>query len=74
MKMGGVRELSIPSDKGYGENGTKDAEGNVDIPANTPLKFVAMAVPVPDKGEEITEPPMSDELRQLYGRLNGVRL
>lgn len=35
MKIGGVRELTIPSDKAYGESGSGE-----DIPANTPLKFV----------------------------------
>lgn len=43
MKIGGVRELTIPSDKAYGESGQGD-----DIPANTPLKFVVMAIPLPD--------------------------
>ena len=42
MRLGGVRELTIPSDKAYGEKG----QGN-DIPANTPLKFIVMAVPKP---------------------------
>ena len=49
MKLGGVREITIPSDKAYGEQGRGD-----DIPPNTPLKFVVMAIerpadiPVPD--------------------------
>lgn len=74
MKIGGVRELTLPSDKGYGSEDKKDAEGKVDIPANTPLKFVVMAVPVPDKGEEIAEPPMSNELKRLYAQINKVQL
>lgn len=41
MKVGGVRELTIPSDKAYGE------AGNNSIPANMPLKFVVMAVETP---------------------------
>lgn len=40
MKIGGVRLLAIPSDKAYGEAGSGD-----DIPANTPIKFVVMAIP-----------------------------
>lgn len=40
MKIGGVRELTIPSDLAYGETG-----GGDDIPPNTPLKFVIMAIP-----------------------------
>lgn len=41
MKMGGVREITIPSDLAYGESG-----GHTDdIPPNTPIKFVVMAIP-----------------------------
>lgn len=40
MKVGGVREITIPSDKAYGEKG----QGN-DIPPNTPIKFIIMAIP-----------------------------
>lgn len=74
MKIGGVRELTLPSDKAYKEAGTKDAEGNVDIPGNTPLKFVTMAIPLPEKGEEIAAPPMSDELKRLYSQVYKVNL
>jgi FKBP-type peptidyl-prolyl cis-trans isomerase len=42
MKVGGVRELTIPSDKAYGSTG----QGS-DIAPNTPLKFVIMVVPTP---------------------------
>lgn len=48
MKIGGVREILIPSDKAYGEQGQGD-----DIPPNTPLKFVMMAIP---KQKEIPMP------------------
>lgn len=48
MKMGGVRELSIPSDQAYGETGSGD-----NIPPNTPLKFVVMVIP---KVEDIPIP------------------
>lgn len=42
MKIGGVREVTIPSDKAYGETG----QGNI-IPPNTPLRFVIMAIDMP---------------------------
>lgn len=41
MKIGGVRELTIPSDKAYGQAGSNG------IPANMPLKFVVMAIETP---------------------------
>lgn len=39
MKVGGVRELTIPSDMAYGEVGS-----GADIPADTPIKFVIMVI------------------------------
>ncbi len=42
MKIGGVREITIPSDLGYGELGGSNP---ADIPPNTPLKFIIMAIP-----------------------------
>lgn len=39
MKMGGVREITIPSDLAYGEKGSGD-----EIPPNTPLKFIVMVL------------------------------
>jgi FKBP-type peptidyl-prolyl cis-trans isomerase FkpA len=47
MKMGGIREITLPSDKAYGEQGS----GN-DIPPNTPLKFIVMAIPLPEQGPQ----------------------
>lgn len=38
MKIGGIRQISIPSDKAYGNK----KQG--DIPANSPLKFIIMAI------------------------------
>lgn len=35
MKIGGVREITIPSDLAYGEEGSGDK-----IPPNTPIKFI----------------------------------
>lgn len=60
MKIGGVRELAIPSDLAYGETGSGD-----DIPPNTPIKFVVMAIKLP---KEIPRPEMPEEMmRGLYG-------
>jgi FKBP-type peptidyl-prolyl cis-trans isomerase len=44
MKVGGVRELTIPSDLAYG-----DVTRSEDIPANTPLKFIIMVIPTPEQ-------------------------
>jgi FKBP-type peptidyl-prolyl cis-trans isomerase FkpA len=40
MKIGGVREITIPSDLAY-----KDQDKGPDLPPNTPLKFIILAVP-----------------------------
>lgn len=63
MKVGGVREITIPSDLAYGESGSGEL-----IPASTPLKFVIMVIPTP---EEIVAPTMPQELLNYYqtGRL-----
>jgi FKBP-type peptidyl-prolyl cis-trans isomerase FkpA len=60
MKVGGVRELTIPSDEAYGEKGSGDK-----IPPNTPLKFVIMVIPTPEK---ITQPEIPKELLDYYSR------
>lgn len=60
MRIGGVRELVIPSDQAYGETG-----GGEKIPPNTPIKFVVMIIPTP---EVIAEPIVSDELIKYYGQ------
>lgn len=39
MKVGGIREITIPSDLAYG-----DADKGADIPPNTPLKFIVMVI------------------------------
>lgn len=44
MKIGGVRELTIPADKAYGDKGGSDQSL---IPPHTPLKFIVMAIPTP---------------------------
>jgi len=43
MRIGGVRELTIPSDKAYGASGSGEK-----IKPNTPLKFIVLAVPSSD--------------------------
>lgn len=58
MKVGGVRELSIPSDLAYGAEGR---EGS--IPADSPLKFVIMVIPTP---ETILQPEIPNELMNYY--------
>lgn len=63
MKIGGVRELTIPSEKAYGEQGSGEK-----VPANTPLKFVVMAVP---KLAEIKEPEMPPLVKKEYQRVYG---
>jgi FKBP-type peptidyl-prolyl cis-trans isomerase len=57
LKVGGVREITIPYQKAYGET----AFGN--IPAMAPLKFIVMRVPY------VVEPEPSDELYSLYNEL-----
>lgn len=49
MKVGGVRELTIPSNLAYGETGSGDS-----IPPNTPLKFIVMIVPTVEIPQELT--------------------
>lgn len=61
MKVGGVREITIPSDKAYGEEGG----GSDDIPPNTPLKFIVMIIPKP---ETIPQPEIPQELLEAYGQ------
>ena len=54
MKIGGVREITIPSAQAYGATGS-----GADIPANTPIKFIVMAV-------KFTQVQPSKELLDLY--------
>ncbi len=62
MKIGGVREISIPSALAYGaqEQGT--------IPANSPLRFVVMLIP------KVDEVVMPDELYNLYLKSLGYEI
>ena len=58
MKIGGVRELTIPANKAYGDKSQGDK-----IPANSPLKFVVMAI---EKPADIPEPEMPEAMKQYY--------
>lgn len=58
MKVGGIREITIPSELAYGAQGSGEL-----IPPNTPLKFVVMVIPAP---KEIVQPQPSEELLRLY--------
>lgn len=60
MKVGGVRELTIPAAQAYGEKGSGE-----NIPPNTPLKFILMTIPTPETVE------VPQELIQLQQRLYG---
>lgn len=52
MKIGGVRELSIPADLAYGESG----QGS--IPANSPIKFVLLAIEPLDEAKKASQPKL----------------
>lgn len=58
MKIGGVRQLTIPSAQGYGE------AGQGDIPADTPLRFILMPIKTL---ETIEDPEIPEEILQSYG-------
>lgn len=60
MKIGGIRELSIPSAQAYGAMGSGS-----DIPPNTPIRFIVMIIPTV---EHITPPQMPEELLKAYGQ------
>ena len=67
MKIGGIRLLNIPSDKAYGEKGQTDSStGEQKIAPNMPLKFVVMAIPLP---EAIRQPDMT-KLMEAYTKMN----
>lgn len=63
MKTGGVRELTIPADLAYGSSGSGDK-----IPPNTPLKFILLVIPTPQK---ISEPQPPQELVNYYNSVSG---
>lgn len=58
MKVGGIRELTIPADKAYGAQGSPNSEDpSKGIAPNTPLKFVVMLIP---DFEEIPQPNLQE--------------
>lgn len=59
MKVGGIREITIPSDKAYSESGTGTEGEDGYIAPNTPLKFIVMAIP---KADIVTESSISSEI------------
>ena len=63
MKLGGVRELTIPAAKAYGSQSAGDK-----IPANAPLKFVVMAI----KADWIEQPKVPEILQRARSQYNGL--
>ncbi len=63
MKLGGVRELTIPAAKAYGNQSAGDK-----IPANAPLKFVVMAI----KADWIEQPKVPEILQRARSQYNGL--
>lgn len=58
MKVGGIRELSIPADKAYGAQGSVNQEdSSKTIGPNTPLKFIIMLIP---EFQEIQQPSLEE--------------
>ena len=58
MKVGGIRELSIPVDKAYGAQGSVNQEdSSKTIGPNTPLKFIVMLIP---EFKEIPQPSLEE--------------
>ena len=45
VKIGGIREITIPSDKADGATGSNSADKSKTIPPDTPLKFIVMVIP-----------------------------
>ncbi len=62
MHINGIRVITIPSDKAYGEQGSKDANGKETIAPNMPLRFVVMAIPAP---ETIPQPDTTELLKVM---------
>lgn len=81
MKVGGIREISMPSAQAYGEQGS-GTEGSAGyIAPNTPLKFVVMAIQKPtfkteeDISAEIPYPKGTFDLcKELYVEMYGEEL
>lgn len=63
MKIGGIRELTIPAELAYGSKGSGDK-----IPANEPLKFIIVAVKKPSEQPPKT-PEMPKEMKEKFDEL-----
>lgn len=61
MKIGGVRLITIPSDKAYGEQGAGD-----DIPPNTPIKFIVYAIEKPKTIKQPDLPVSAGGLQEAF--------
>ncbi len=61
MKQGGAREITIPAAKAYGD---KEQKG---IPANSPLKFIVVAISEPTE-QEVPVPAALKQLQQAAGQ------
>jgi len=65
MKIGGIREIQVPYELGYGkEDKVNQNTGKVDIPGKTPLKFVVMAI---ERPEPVAQPEIPQEVLEAYG-------
>lgn len=62
MNIGGIRLITIPSDQAYGVQGSTDSNGQQTIAPNMPLKFIVMAIPLP---EQIPQPDISGLAKQM---------
>ena len=63
MKIGGIRELTIPAQLAYGEKGSGDK-----IPANEPLKFILFTV----KKDGLKQPEIPEKLKKKYEELQKI--
>ncbi|HSW90894.1 MAG TPA: FKBP-type peptidyl-prolyl cis-trans isomerase [Candidatus Saccharimonadales bacterium] len=62
MRIGGIRLVTIPSDKAYGASGQTDSNGQQTIAPNMPLKFIVMAIPQP---AAISQPDTTKLLQEM---------